>query len=76
MTPLTYFVLHLITVPDIMTTQPAFHRVVFSYKEDCIEMAQQLYQLKDPVIGKPNCVKVDNYEIEVRIPLPKPKELS
>ena len=73
MTPLTYFVLHLITVPDIMTTQPAFLRVVFSYKEDCIEMAQQLYQLYDPWVQKPNCVKVENYQIEVRMPLSKPK---
>ena len=73
MTPLTYFVLHLITVPDIMTTQPAFHRVVFSYKEDCIEMAQQLKQLRDPWVQKPNCVEVKNYIVEMCVPLRKPK---
>jgi hypothetical protein len=76
MSPVSYFVLYLITLPDIEASQHAIHRLVFSYKEDCIEMAQQLYQLKDPIVGKPNCVKVDNYEIKVRIPLPKPKELS
>jgi hypothetical protein len=49
------------------------HRVVFSYKEDCIEMAQELRQLRDPIIGKPNCVEVENLEITVRIPLKKPE---
>jgi hypothetical protein len=73
MTPLTYFVLHLITVPDIEASQPAFHRVVFSYKEDCIEMAQQLKQLRDPWVQKPNCVEVKNYIVEMRVPLRKPK---
>ena len=76
MAPVTYFVLYLITIPDVEVHHHSVQRLVFSYKQDCIEMAQQLYQLKDPVVGKPNCVKVDNYEIEVRIPLPKPKELS
>jgi hypothetical protein len=36
-------------------------------------MAQQLRQLKDPIMGKPNCVEVKNYEIAVRIPLKKPE---
>jgi len=36
-------------------------------------MAQELRQLIDPIIGKPNCVAVENYEIEVRIPLKKPE---
>ena len=76
MAPVTYFVLYLITIPDVEVHHHSVKRLVFSYKQDCIEMAQQLYQLKDPVVGKPNCVKVDNYEIEVRIPIPKPKELS
>jgi len=76
MSPATYFALYLITLPDIEAHQHTIQRLVFSYKEDCIEMAQQLYQLNDPILGKPNCVQIDNYEIEVRIPLPKPKELS
>lgn len=73
MSPTTYFVLHLITLPDIEASQHAIHRLTFSYKEDCIEMAQQLYQLYDPWVQKPNCVKVENYQIEVRMPLSKPK---
>jgi len=73
MTPTTYFVLHLITLPDIEASQHAVHRVVFSYKQDCIEMAQQLQQLRDPWLQKPNCVKIDNYMVEMRVPLRKPK---
>jgi hypothetical protein len=73
MSPVSYFVLHLITLPDIQQDNHAMHRLVFSYKEDCIEMAQQLRQLYDPWVHKPNCVEVENYEITVRLPLPKPK---
>jgi hypothetical protein len=36
-------------------------------------MAQQLRQLRDPIMGKPNCVEVKNYEIAVRTPLKKPE---
>lgn len=75
MTPVSYFILHLITLPDIQGNAHAIHRLVFSYKEDCIEMAQRLGQLKDPWVGKNNCIEVDNYDIEVRIPLRKPKEM-
>ena len=73
MKPVLFYVLYLITLPDIETDEHAMHRLVFSYKEDCIEMAQQLRQLKDPIIGKNNCVEVENYDIAVRIPLSKPE---
>ena len=73
MTPVTYFVLFLITLSDVESSDLSVHRLVFSYKQDCIEMAQELRQLKDPIIGKPNCVEVDNFEIAVRVPLTKPK---
>ena len=73
MSPTTYFVLHLITLPDIEASQHAIHRLTFSYKADCIEMAQQLKQLRDPWVGKPNCVEVENYIVEMRVPLRKPK---
>jgi len=73
MTPVTYFVLYLITIPDVEVHHHSVHRLVFSYKQDCIEMAQELRQLKDPIIGKANCVEVENFEIAVRVPLRKPK---
>jgi len=73
MAPVSYFVLFLITIPDVEVHHHSVQRLVFSYKEDCIEMAQQLRQLRDPIIGKPNCVEVKNYEIAVRIPLRKPE---
>tara|TARA_R100001163_G_C5006540_1_gene153899 strand:+ start:459 stop:689 length:231 start_codon:yes stop_codon:yes gene_type:complete len=73
MNPVTYFVLFLITLPDVQKDDHAVHRIVFSYKQDCIEMAQELRQLRDPIMGKPNCVEVENYDIAVRIPLRKPE---
>tara|TARA_B100000085_G_scaffold65125_1_gene57911 strand:- start:146 stop:376 length:231 start_codon:yes stop_codon:yes gene_type:complete len=76
MKPVMFYVLYLITLPDIEKDDHAMHRLVFSYKEDCIEMAQQLGQLKDPWVGKNNCVEVENYDIEVRIPLRKPEGMS
>ena len=71
--PLTYFVLYLITIPDVEVHHHSVHRLVFSYKQDCIEMAQELRQLNDPIVGKPNCVEVENFEVVVRTPLKKPE---
>ena len=73
MSPVTYFVLFLITIPDVEVHHHSVQRLVFSYKEDCIEMAQQLRQLRDPITGKSNCVEVKDYEIAVRTPLKKPE---
>lgn len=73
MNPITYFVLFLITLPDIQKDHHDVHRMVFSYKQDCIEMAQALRQLRDPIIGKPNCVEVENFEMSVRMPIRKPE---
>ena len=73
MSPVSYFVLYLITIPDVEVYHHSVQRLVFSYKQDCIEMAQELRQLRDPIMGKPNCVEVENYDIAVRIPLRKPE---
>ena len=73
MAPVTYFVLYLITIPDVEVHHHSVQRLVFSYKQDCIEMAQQLKQLRDPWVQKPNCVEVKNYIVEMRMPLRKPK---
>lgn len=72
MTPVSYFVLHLITLPDINYGFYSVNRLVFSYQQDCIEIAQELRQLYDPWVRKPNCVEVKDYEIRVRVPLKKP----
>ena len=47
MAPVSYFVLYLITIPDVEVHHHSVQRLVFSYKQDCIEMAQQLRQLRD-----------------------------
>ena len=43
MKPVMFYVLYLITLPDIEADDHAMHRLVFSYKEDCIEMAHPLW---------------------------------
>ena len=74
MTPdVVYFILYLITVPDIESDQRAIHRIYFENADQCKHYAEMLGQRYDPVVGKRNCVKVDMYLPEVRIPLPKPE---
>lgn len=74
MTPETvYFILYLITVPDIESDQRAIHRIYFENFEQCDHYAEILDQRYDPIVRKPNCVKVNNYIKEVRIPLRKPE---
>ena len=69
----TYFVLHLLLVPDITDHHIKMGRVHFHDHETCMYVAQSLQQVRDPIIGKANCVEVDNFIKEVRIPLPKPE---
>ena len=68
-----YYVLHLLTVPDIMESDVRMGRVIFHDHETCMYVAQSLQQVRDPIARKSNCVEVDNFEMIVRIPLPKPE---
>ena len=69
----TYFVLHLLTIQDIMVGDVQANRVIFHDPETCIYVAQSLKQVRDPIIGKANCVAVEDFQVELRIPLPKPE---
>ncbi len=69
----TYFVLHLLLVPDIMESKVYMGRVHFYDHETCMYVAQSLKQVRDPIVRKLNCVEVDNFIVEVTIPLPKPE---
>ena len=69
----TFFVLYLLTVPDIMKSDVDLRRVVFHDHETCMYVAQSLNQTVDPVARKENFVEVDNFIITVRAPLPKPE---
>jgi len=74
MTPdVVYFILYLITVPDIESDQRAIHRIYFENADECEYYAEMLGQEKDPIVGKKNCVKVDTYLPKMRLPLPKPE---
>ena len=74
MTPdIVYFILYLITVPDIESDQRAMQRIYFEDFGQCDHYAKILGQQNDPIVGHKNCVRVDMYLPEVRIPLPKPE---
>jgi hypothetical protein len=74
MTPdIVYFILYLITVPDIESDQRAIHRIYFENFDQCEHYAEMLGQQNDPIVGQKNCVKVDTYLPEIRIPLRKPE---
>ena len=60
-------------VPRIESDQRAIHRIYFEDFEHCNHYAEILDQRYDPIVRKRNCVKVDMYLPEVRIPLPKPE---
>ena len=69
----TFFVLYLLTVPDIMESDVNLKRVVFHDYETCMYFAQSVNQVRDPVARKQNCVEVKDFIVAVRTPLPKPE---
>ena len=73
MNPVTYFVLFLITIPDIEKDDHAYTGWSSATSRIALRWLKH-GQLRDPIIGKLNCVEVKNYEIAVRIPLRKPRD--
>ena len=76
MTPkVLYYVLFLITLPDIESEEHLVHRIVFEKEVNCLYHAKILNQHKDPWVQKPNCVAVESHykNPEVPIPLRKPE---
>ena len=71
----TFFVLYLITLPDIESDNHLMSRLAFDDREACMYLADKLNQRYDPWVRKPNCVEVEQFYLEVRVPLPKPKEM-
>lgn len=72
--PTLYFVLYLITVPDVLTeTDTLVHRLAFETQEDCLYMAHRLRQEVDPFARKQQCQELVKYERTLRVPLPKPE---
>ena len=59
MTPkVLYYVLFLITLPDVEAKEHLVHRIVFEKEENCLYHAKMFNQHKDPWVQKPNCVTV------------------
>mgnify|MGYP003134652473 FL=1 len=68
-----YYVLYLITVPDIMETETVIQRLAFEHKEDCLYLAHILKQELDPIAQKQQCQDLEEYKLSLRLPLPKPE---
>lgn len=68
-----YYVLYLITVPDVLTEGQNVHRLAFENQEDCLYMAHTLKQELDPFSRKQQCQELSEYSLSLRLPMPKPK---
>ena len=69
-----YYVLYLITVPDVLEEKEIMtHRLAFEQQQNCLYMAHILKQELDPFAQKQQCQENTEYYREMRIPLPKPE---
>ena len=58
MTPdIVYFILYLITVPDIESDQRAIHRIYFDNFDHCEHYAEMVGQQNNPIDGQTHSVK-------------------
>ena len=71
--PSFFYVLYLITVPDVLNEGQNIHRLAFEKQEDCLYMAHTLKQEVDPFARKQQCQELTEYSMYLRTPMPKPK---
>jgi len=71
-----YYVLYLITVPDVLTEGQNVHRLAFENQEDCLYMAHTLKQEIDPFSRKQQCQELTEYNVVIKMPLAKPEGMS
>tara|TARA_R110002012_G_scaffold292293_1_gene487450 strand:+ start:141 stop:374 length:234 start_codon:yes stop_codon:yes gene_type:complete len=74
--PSFFYVLYLITIPDVLSEGQNVHRIAFEEQEDCLYMAHTLDQELDPFARKQQCQELTEYNFFVRVPLPKPEGMS
>ena len=55
------YTMYLITVTDIETANVEVHRLAFDNHAECIALAKQINQVRDPISTKKNCRSVRNY---------------
>ena len=68
-----YYVLYLITVPDVTADNQNVHRLAFEEQKDCLYMAHTLKQELDPFSRKQQCQENIEYSLFLRVPMAKPK---
>ena len=68
-----FYVLYLITDPDVLNEGQNIHRLAFEKQEDCLYMAHTLKQEVDPFARKQLCLELTEYSMYLRTPMPKPK---
>jgi len=68
-----FYVLYLITVPDVLNEGQNIHRLAFEKQEDCLYMAHTLKQEVDPFARKQQCQEISEYNLVLRVPLQKPE---
>ena len=71
--PTMYYVLYIITVPDILIDGHNVHRLSFEHQKDCLHLAEALDQIRDPIVRKQQCQELTEYSMYLRPPMPKPK---
>ena len=55
------FTMYLITITDIENPNVEVHRLVFDNHAECVALAKQINQVRDPISTKKNCRSVINY---------------
>ena len=69
-----YYVLYLITVPNVLAEREIMtHRIVFEKQENCLYMAHKMKQEVDPFARKQQCQENTEWYKELKAPLPKPE---
>ena len=59
------FTMYLITITDIETANLEVHRLVFDNHAECVALAKQINQVRDPISTKKNCRSVRSYYWEL-----------
>ena len=55
------YTMYLITITDIETANLEVHRLVFDNHAECVALAKQINQVRDPISTKKNCRSVRSY---------------
>tara|TARA_R100001082_G_scaffold111009_1_gene92847 strand:+ start:516 stop:716 length:201 start_codon:yes stop_codon:yes gene_type:complete len=55
------YTMYLITITDIENPKVLVHRLAFDNHAECVALAKEINQVRDPISTKKNCRSVINY---------------